>query len=296
MDLTEYNLSHQHISDFEDVTAGYQSFILNSDVISICRSYWPPNTPEFSLFYKRKQQCYDATPENSHGHKNRGSYMVLKKQDVTEFEWKYYHNHNSRMIRMNNDLINAAIKFLPNVSNSTVLDVGCNDGSLLFEALKHGFASGVGFDQEDHSACVSLLSGITNLNGKFVQNQYDMYNHKFSHTYVADMLICSAVLPHISDPIYFLDSLSKMTNKVLLLTGGISSESGKKIIYDGKPNKYGGKFPTGFTHSNKITKELLGYSLQECGFKQIFDVEWQSMWPERFWYENQGNSAIIAIK
>ena len=123
-----------------------------------------------------------------------------------------------------------------------------------------------------------------------------MYSHKFENTTHADLTICSAVLPHISDPVYFLDTVGKMTNKVLILTGGISTESGKKIVYGGKPNKYGGKFPTGFTHSNKITIELLNYSLNECGFKQVYTVDHEPTWPDKYWYTEQGNAAIIAVK
>ena len=283
MNISEYNLSIDRIAEFKNITAGYQPFILNDSTISICRSYWPPNTPEFELFYNRKQKTYDGTPVDSHGHKNAGSHMVLNRSDATESEWKYYMAHNLRMLKMNEDLISLAIKFITDISISTVLDIGCNDGSLLFTALKKGFKSGTGFDQESHSECIGFMKKLTKLNGSFIQNQYDMYKHQFDKTIVSDFVICSAVLPHISDPVYFLDTISKLTNKVLLLTGGISQESGKKIIYGGKPNRYGGKFPYGFTHSNKITVELLNYSLMECGFKEVYEVEHDLTWPDKYW-------------
>lgn len=296
MDLTPYNLSDQNIADFTKCTAGYQAFILNDSTLSMCRSFWPPNTPEFKLFYERKQKAYDGTLERSHGHKNDGSHMVINKTESTPFEWNYYYQHNKKMLTMNDNLIELSSRFIADISSSTVLDVGCNDGSLLFSALKYGYKSGIGFDQEDHSKCIEFVQSVTKLDGKFIQTQYDMYTHRFSNHVEADFVICSAVLPHISDPVYFLDSLSKMTNKVLLLSGGISSESGKKIIYGGKPSRYGGKFPAGFTHANKITKELLEYSLTECGFSKIYEIEREQTWPDKYWYEEQGNSAIIAIK
>jgi SAM-dependent methyltransferase len=292
MDLRKFNLLPEDIKTFIDNTAGYQPFILDDNKQVVARGYWPPPAPEYNWFYEQKKKAN----EGQTAHWGPGRHMVLDKQHVTPHEWDIYSRHNDMHNNMFDGFIESALSLVD--TPSTVLEIGCNDGSLLLKALEAGCTSAIGYDLEpQHAAIFDLWNKVTDYDIKFINESYNSDIHSLPNCSSADIVIANAIMCHLSDPLHFIKFLSSITNKVLLISCGVDTTDGYTINFHGKPKRYGsGTFPNVFTHHTSISKPLFLYSLKECGFKNIYEIEHEPSWPPNNWYYGQNNMGFIATK
>lgn len=292
MNLSKYNLTKEQKKYFISKSSGYQPFTIDENKQSIARGYWPPPTPEYQWFYDQKKKAN----KNMVSHWNGGGHMILDKNQVTENEWDKYVKHNN----MHNDMFDTFIEGALSLVDTpeTVIDVGCNDGSLLLRALEKGCKKGIGYDAaKEHRKIFNLWRDITNFDITFIPEKYNSETHCIPKCKSGDFVIANAILCHLSDPLHFIKFLSNITNKVLLISCGVENTDNFTINYHGKPKQYGyGEFPNVFTHHTTISKSLFIYSLQECGFTEIYEIEHESTFPPEYWYYGQGMMGFIAKK
>lgn len=292
MDLRNFNLTTEQKDYFIEHTAGYQPFIIDDTRQVIARGYWPPPIPQYNWFYEQKKK----SNEHQSAHWGKGSYMVADKNAMTDTEWQLYTQHNNFHQSMFDDFINSAISLSDEPMD--VIDVGCNDGSMLLKALEAGCTKAVGYDLEpNHKPIFDLWKDVTGYDIEFVHRSYDSIRHTMDNVTPADFVIANAILCHVSDPLHFIKFLSSITNKVLLISCGVEDKEGFTINFHGKPKHYGSsEFPDVFTHHTTITKELFFYSLRQCGFKDIYEIPHSNSYPPASWYYGQNMMGFIACK
>jgi hypothetical protein len=294
MDLRKYNLTKEQKEYFIKHTAGYQPIIIDDTCQVVGRGAWPPPTSEYEWFYTQKAKS-NATQIK---HWGEGHHMVVDRNIVDGKVWNLMTTHNDTLRTMFNDFINSAINLTPDPN--TVLEIGCNDGALLLSALEAGCKFAIGYDLESqHSKIFELLSTITNNKIEFHNQSYNSLAHTLPNCKSADLVIANAVMCHLSDPLHFIKFLSTITNKTLLISCGVHiGQKGEMTInFHGAPKRYGGtEFPDVFTHHTTISKDLFFYSLKECGFKDIYEIEHRDGYPSQQWYYGQNNMGFIAVK
>lgn len=293
MDLQKYNLTEEQKQFFINHTAGYQPFIIDEFREVVGRGAWPPPSPEYQWFYTQKAKS-NATQVR---HWGEGRHMVIDKNIVDSTTWNLMINHNQSLRSMFNDFVSLAID---NVSNpDLVVEIGCNDGGLLLYSLEKGCKRAIGYDFEpNHGKVFDLLKDVTNHNIQFINEGYDSLKHTMNCE-AADVVIANAVMCHLSDPLYFLKFLSTITKKILLISCGVHKASNGEmtINFHGRPKNYGySEFPDVFTHHTTISYDLFIYSLKECGFNEIYEIDHNSSYPSKEWYYNQNNMGFIVTK
>lgn len=291
MDIRKYKLTEKQNEFFINNSSGYQPFIIDDNRQSIARGYWPPPQPGYQWFYDQKKKANESMT----AHWNGGGHMILDRQNVDSSEWQKYVEHNI----MHNDMFDAFIASALSVGDiESVIDVGCNDGSLLLKCLEAGCKKGTGYDMaKEHGKIFDLWKDVTNFDIEFIHEKYDSELHTIPGCQSADFVIANAILCHVSDPLYFIKFLSKITNKVLLISCGVENKDGFTINFHGKPKQYGhGEFPNVFTHHTTVSKSLFTYALKECGFKDVFEIERENTWPPDYWYYGQNMMGFIAVK
>jgi 2-polyprenyl-3-methyl-5-hydroxy-6-metoxy-1,4-benzoquinol methylase len=294
MNLQKYNLTEDQIQNFIDHTAGYQPYILNDNLQVAGRGAWPPSTPEYKWFYDQKAKS-NATQIK---HWGVGSHMILDRTKVDAHTWDLMIAHNNSLRSMFNDFIKSAVDLT--TDPELVIEIGCNDGGLLLTALEHGCKKAIGYDLEpNHAGVFKLLAEATKQDISFVNQGYNSLTHTMDQCEVADIVIANAVLPHLSDPLYFIKHLSTVTKKTLLISCGVhqAPKGEMNINFHGTPKVYGhSTFPDVFTHHTTISYDLFTYALKECGFKEIYEINHNNSYPNANWYYGQHNMGFIATK
>lgn len=293
MDLRKYNLTEDQKSKFINATAGYQPFIIDNDKQVVGRGAWPPPTIENQWFYTQKAKS-NATQTK---HWGEGHYMVIDRNIVDNNTWNLMIKHNESLRCMFEDFITLVVDNTENPE--TVIEIGCNDGGLLLYALEKGCKHAIGYDFEpNHKNIFDLLKDVTNLDINYIHEGYNSLTHTMNCE-PADIVIANAVMCHLSDPLYFIKYLSSITKKSLLISCGVhrSTNGEMTINFHGRPKHYGSsEFPDVFTHHTTISYDLFTYSLKECGFNQIFEIDHDSRYPGKEWYYGQNNMGFIALK
>jgi SAM-dependent methyltransferase len=294
MNLQKYNLTQDQIQYFIDHTAGYQPYIIDNTKQVVGRGAWPPPSPEYKWFYEQKAKS-NATQIK---HWGVGSHMVIDQTKVDQNTWDLMIAHNNSLRTMFNDFVKLAVDITPNPD--LAIEIGCNDGGLLLSALENGCKRAIGYDFEpNHANIFKLLTEVTNYDISFANQGYNSLTHTMEQCESADLVIANAVMCHLSDPLHFIKFLSTITKKTLLLSCGVHrSPSGEmNINFHGKPKLYGySEFPDVFTHHTTISYDLFVYSLKECGFKDIYEIECLESYPSSDWYYGQHKMGFVITK
>jgi hypothetical protein len=122
-----------------------------------------------------------------------------------------------------------------------------------------------------------------------------MRTHTIPNAASADIVISSAIMCHLSDPLEYLTFLASITKKALLLFTSIDEADTYHIIYDGAKTFFpDSRFPYCFDTNTHISKGLLLFGLKDLGFSRIIEIPYANSWIP---IENyQKFKTIVAIK
>ena len=195
---------------------------------------------------------------------------------------------NQRMINMYEDWAGGLERHV-DIKGSSVFELACNTGRFLMWLKEHGAAKCVGIDKADLDPQRKVLREITGIDAiEFRKGHWSPYN---GHTIAGsdasekfDITVCTSFIEHMSDPLNLINELAKKTNKALLLNAhtGLFSR-GMNVTYKPMPHhiSWGDTFP--YTFDTAVSRELLFYSLKQCGFKKIIEVKYRSNWLPLRW-------------
>jgi hypothetical protein len=200
---------------------------------------------------------------------------------------------------MYQDYIDAISQAFPNRGLS-VLDVACNNGYFPVEFSARGYKTCVGADRANYSSSIAELNSVLRTRARFWPRHYCSWTHTFKSNRIADGLqrlfgpernywhrlhdagvllrpeptfditIASQIYQHISDPLYFIAFLGRITRKALLFFGGMRDASDFRVCYS-KPNRFDStkRFPVNFDNDVGLSRSFLYECLQFAGFKEI---------------------------
>jgi hypothetical protein len=159
------------------------------------------------------------------------------------------------------------------LATSTVFELGCNTGLILFYCALRG-AKCFGTDWVDYSRQFDWLNRVLICDVRFRQGVYDNLSHRLdSDPGEFDILVNSAFMLHQSDPLHCLSYLADRARKGLLLWIHLLDRDEAAIHFDplndlqdlgrGKP------FPLSIHNGVRLTKRMLVDSLRSLGFAQV---------------------------
>lgn len=259
MDLRKYQPTKRQIEEFKKSASAYQPFILNDNCQTGVAAKW--------IYGFEKK--------------------LMERDKVSSKSWKQFIEINSKMRKMYDDWIDHISNYVENVTDLSVVDIACNDGYFLFRFLENGVKNALGYDRDGgRSIAINLLNDITGLRVRFINEPYSSMTHTIRGIEEADIVIASAIMLHLSDPLYFLNFLSSITKKILFLFTSIDDNSDFRITYHGKVRKYhDDPFPICFNTNSAVSRPLFEFGVRELGFKKIIELEHQKGWLPEHWYK-----------
>jgi len=268
MDLRPFNLTKRQILEAK-LLLGYQPFII-SDNIQTGRGYahiYGENLPQ-----------------------------VMDKDRASVEEWNKFVEANARMRKMYDDWIETACAIVGDLSKLSVADVGCSTGYLLYRFWEKGARNCIGYDRSDYSHAINLLNDITGYKVKFVHEPYNPLSHKIEGCTEHDIVISSAVMCHLSDPLNHISFLAQITKRALLLHTQVSEEDAYIVHYGTSTRKFskGDPFPVCFDDGVTISRRFLLESLHLAGFRNIQEIKYSDEWLPRDWY--RWWTTVVALK
>jgi SAM-dependent methyltransferase len=210
-----------------------------------------------------------------------GSRYVAFRKAMSPTEWEHFGEANAALRRMYDEWIEEICRAAPQAA--TALDIACSSGYFLQKLALQGYRDCVGYDVLDKTEAFAFLNGVLGTGTRFVRQPYNSWTHTIPGCRPADVVIASAILLHISDPLYFLKFLGDMAKKLLFLFTRVVEAEEYVVVY-GTPNMYDkdAPFPLGFDNNNFISTGLLEYSLRQVGFRNIIELPHKATWvPEQ---------------
>jgi hypothetical protein len=269
MDLRKYNLSYTQIQSLLG-DGCYQPFIFSNDFMAgICYSWL---TGDLIIAMDRTNDiAYQWTAPNN----------PLKpiKGYINNKNWNLFVDCNRRLGKMYDDWINYTLKMIDNSSDFSVIDTAANAGYFLYRFKENGAGKCVGYDLLNFSKEYNILNLLTGFDVEFIHRPYDMGAHTIRDSHSADIVISSAIMCHLSDPLHYLKFLATITKKVLVLFTSVDDTETYHIIYDGaKKFNPDAQFPNCFDQNTRISKGLLFFGLREAGFLKIIEIPYKDTW------------------
>lgn len=219
---------------------------------------------------------------------------LMDKATVSAKNWDQFVLANAQMRTMYDDWISAICKEVAFSNNMTVVDTACNDGYFLYRFLQHGASKATGYDLLDKTPVFNVMNRLLGVNAEFHNIPYDSMQHRIPEAQPADIVISSAIMCHLSDPLYYLSFIGKLAKRALFLFSSIDPDPSFKISYEGANYYYKNPFPICFDKLNHVSSGLIEYGLRESGFTRIIEIPYQTCWLPWFWYKEY--KAFIAIK
>lgn len=219
----------------------------------------------------------------------------MEKEKASKDEWEKFTDANNLMRKMYDDWVNATCAAVGDIKGLTVTEIGCNTGYFLYRFLEKGAAKCIGYDRYDYSPAIDLLNDITGNKVHFKQKPYNLLTRKLPGINKYDIVISSAVICHLSEPLDYIKFLASITKKALLIHTRISDEDNFIVSY-GKANKYhpNDPFPICFDNDITISKPLFLESLRLTGFKHPKEITYSDKWLPLDWYHWQ--KTYIALR
>ncbi len=251
MDLRPFQLTREQVQQGAQLL-DYQPFILSDDVQTGIGYDWV------------------------YGAQDPGRY-VARRDQMSEETWRRFDAANAQLRSMYDQWIDVACSHAR--GGESVLDVACNSGYFLQRFAQKGYRDCTGYDRLDKAEAFAYLNRILGTNTRFIHRPYDSWTHQLPGCNPADVVIASAILLHLSDPLYFLHFLAGVTRKVLFLFTRVLHSSEYLLKYE-EPNAYykGDDFPICFDNNNSISTGLLHLSLKKLGFREVIELQANDHW------------------
>lgn len=274
MDLREFGLTPEQIEAGCTVLT-YQPFILSDDIQTGAAFSW----------------CNCADPRFPGG-------FVFHRQQRGE-QWNAITQCNARQRRMYDGLIRFIAERFP---GKTLLDVACNNGYFPVRAELFGMAPSTGMDMGgQHQKSIALLNSVCGTHAAFVHAAYDSASRRAPLDDTYDVVVASAILCHLPDPLDFLTFLASKARRAIFFWGQILDTDHLLVSYQPPHHALHERpFPFSFNSNTRISRGLIELSFQQLGFESVEEVPWQDDWlspyvDERYQPRGLDPAAVAAL-
>lgn len=179
---------------------------------------------------------------------------------------------NSRLRRLYEHFVDEICGAVP-PRGASFLDVGCNMGYFPISFSLRGAEWAGGCDRQDFAPVFALLNEIVGTRAKFLHRQYDPVRHEIENVSAVDVVTSLAVICHLSDPLFHLATLGRLTRKALLVWSITNNDEGLTMHYGEPRGDYEqDRFPICFDNKVCPSMRLLRRSFELMGFRTILDM------------------------
>ncbi|MDR4498219.1 MAG: class I SAM-dependent methyltransferase [Candidatus Scalindua sp.] len=202
-------------------------------------------------------------------------YPRLKRLILDTKYFNYFHKANAVLSRLYDTFIDEICQIMGNIGNITFLDVGCNTGYFPISFALKGAKEAAGCDREPNfSKTVNFLNQILGTNVIFLDTHYDSRTHTIANCKPYDVVTCVTVLMHISDTLFFLNTIGSLATKALFIWTQLNDDAHNSIHYPDEPRgEYkDDKFPLCFDYKIHPSVPLLYKSLELMGFRKFYEI------------------------
>jgi hypothetical protein len=239
----------------------YQPFIIADDIrTGVAYSWLHSKDPRDDPFYR----------------------FVFRRDKVPADVWEKAAEANDRLATMYDDFVAEIARHYP---GGSLLDVGCNNGYLPVRAELSGMRRCAGTDRRSHQwAAIKVLNSITGTSVSFLNRAYDSRTHGARIRKRFDVVVASAVMCHLPDPLNFLAFLGSLANEAVFFWGQMI-DSDEYLVGYNEPNRFRREpFPWGFDDNTRLSRGLFRRSVELMGFREIVELPYRETWLPADWY------------
>jgi SAM-dependent methyltransferase len=248
MDLRPYKLTPRQVEEAARLL-NYQPFIISDDIqTGVAYSWLHVADPR-------------VTPP-----------MLFRRGDAS---WNQAASANAALRALYDGFIEQIAQRFPSCS---LFDVACNNGYFPVKAELLGMRGCVGSDLNNGcSDTISLLNRIVGTRVRFVHAPYRPIRRRIGTWRKFDVVVASAILCHLPNPLDFLAALSRVARRAIFFWGDVATTEDMAIFYQ-KPHPALGDpmpFPYGFNDRTMFSRSLFDYAMRELGFREIIELDQQ---------------------
>jgi SAM-dependent methyltransferase len=214
--------------------------------------------------------------------------LVFRRSDY-DSEWSKICDANGRLRAMYDDLLDEVARRFPGAS---LLDVACNNGYFPVGAELRGMR-GTGMDLGDYGASVAFLNKCLGTDARFLHQWYDSRTHAFPSMETHDVVVVSAIMCHIPDPLNFLAAAAARAEKAFLFWGQIVETDALVVSYQPPHQSLSSltNFPVCFNDNTRLSRGLFELSFKLLGFEHIVEIA-----PRETWFAQLHFKAILPLE
>lgn len=201
-----------------------------------------------------------------------------------EHDWALVTDANRRLGAIYDDLLDEAARRFP---KGSLLDVACNNGYFPVGAELRGMR-GTGSDVgRAYWFSIRVLNDIAGTSARFRRYVY----HPGKHSLRAwsrhgprvrgryDVVVASAIMCHIPDPLHFLAELARL-GEAILFWGQVVDSEHFLVAYNPPHAALSGfhAFPTCFNDNTRLSRGLFYKALELLGFRDIAEIPERDSW------------------
>ena len=198
----------------------------------------------------------------------------LKRLILDAKHFNSFHKANANLSLLYDTFIDEICQKVGDVANTTFLDVGCNSGYFPLSFAMKGAKEAAGCDREySFAKTINLLNQITGTDVVFLKKHYDSKIHTIANCKPYDVVTCVTVLMHISDTLFFLNTIGSLAKKALFIWTQLNDDPNNTIHYPDEPRGVykDDKFPLCFDYKIHPSVPLIYKSLELMGFKEFYE-------------------------
>lgn len=260
MDLRRYSPSSLQVAA-ATATLNYQPFIISDDIRTGVAYSW----------LHSRDPREDRHPD-----------FVFRRGETAPEVWDRAADANDRLAAMYDDFIAEIAR---HYAGGSLLEIGCNNGYLPVRAEQLGMRRCAGADRSTRQwASIKVLNNLTGTSVDFYNRAYSPREHRASISRRYDVVVASAVMCHLPDPLNFLAFLGSLAKEAVFFWGQMIDSDDFLVGYS-EPNRfYREAFPWGFDDNSRLSRGLFRRSVELMGFGEIVELPHRDTWLPAHWY------------
>ena len=193
-------------------------------------------------------------------------------------EWDKITESNGRLRAMYEDFVAEIAQRYP---GGSLFDIACNNGYFPVRAASLGMKGCAGSDLgPQYAEAVRLLNDILGTDARFVHAPYDPVTRSAPINRKFDVVVVSAIMCHLPDPLNFLAFLGSIATEAIFFWGQMIATDALTIAYTRPHPNLGGQqsFPYGFNDNTRISRGLFELSMRQMGFREVIEIPYRPHW------------------
>lgn len=253
MDLRACNLSAKQVDRAAQVL-NYQPFIISDEI---------QTGVGYSLLHAEDPRL--------------ASSFVFRREEANG-EWQKITEANGRLRQMYDDFVDEIVARYP---SGSLFDVACNNGYFPVRAAGRGMRGCAGSDLGAHHAnAINFLNDALGTNASFIHSPYDPASGQMPGAPRFDVVVASAILCHLPNPLNFLACLGSVAKEAIFFWGQMLDTEELLVAHRAPhPNLSAPlPFPFCFNDNTRISRGMFREAARLMGFREVLFLAPRPHW------------------